>query len=61
MLTFLAHLRNLVARPLRHDDRGVTAVEYGLIIVLIAIAIVGTLTILGTTISGVFTTITGSL
>jgi pilus assembly protein Flp/PilA len=43
------------------DEKGQGMVEYALIIVLVAIAVIGTLTILGTTISGVFTTITGSL
>jgi pilus assembly protein Flp/PilA len=43
------------------DEEGATMVEYGLMVALIAAACVGTITILGTTLSGLFTTITGSL
>jgi pilus assembly protein Flp/PilA len=42
-------------------ESGATAVEYGLMVSLIAVAIIGTVTILGTTLSGLFTTVTGSL
>ena len=45
----------------KDDEKGATAVEYGLMVALIAVAIVGTVTILGTTLSGLFTTVTGSL
>lgn len=40
-----------------NDEEGATAIEYGLIAGLIAVAIMGTVTILGTTLSGVFNTI----
>ena len=43
------------------DAEGQGLVEYALIIVLVSIAAIGTLTVLGTTVSGVFGTITGSL
>ena len=43
------------------EDEGQGLVEYALIIVLVSIAAIGTLTILGTTVSGVFTTITNAL
>ena len=42
-------------------ESGATAVEYGLMVSLIAVAISGTVTILGTTLSGLFGTVTGSL
>ncbi len=45
----------------RDDERGATAVEYGLMVALIAVAIIGTVTALGTGLNGLFTTITGSL
>lgn len=35
-------------QKLRHDERGVTALEYGLIAAFIAVAIIGALTTLGT-------------
>ncbi|MEA2741609.1 MAG: Flp/Fap pilin component [Acetobacteraceae bacterium] len=46
---------------LKTDRRAVTAVEYGMIAALIAVAITATVLTLGTTLSGEFTTILGSL
>lgn len=43
------------------DDEGATAVEYGLIVGLIAVIIIGAVALLGTTLSGFFTDITGCL
>lgn len=36
------------------DDDGVTAIEYGLIIALIAVVIIGALTIVGTSLNSIF-------
>ncbi len=53
MLTrFLAKMR---------DEEGQGLVEYALIIFLVSIACIAMLTLLGTTVGGVFTTITNSL
>lgn len=52
MLRVLAHLTN----PVRRDDRGLTAVEYALLLMLVAAVIVGALTIFGHALSGVFST-----
>jgi pilus assembly protein Flp/PilA len=52
MKKFLAKMKN---------EEGQGLVEYALIIVLVSIAAIVTLGLLGTTVSGVFTTITGSL
>lgn len=49
------------AAKLRRSDEGATAVEYGLMVALIAVAIVGTVTALGAGLNGLFTTVTGSL
>ena len=38
----------------RKDDKGATAVEYGLMVALIAIVIIGAVTILGTNLSTLF-------
>ncbi|WP_244869911.1 Flp family type IVb pilin [Paraburkholderia aspalathi] len=43
------------------DDRGVTAIEYGLIASLIAVVIVGAVTLVGTDLNAVFTTIGNDL
>ncbi len=42
-------------------ENGATAVEYGLMVALIAVAIIGTVTALGTGLNGLFTTITAAL
>jgi pilus assembly protein Flp/PilA len=46
---------------LKADCRGVTAIEYGMIAALIAVVIAVTVTTLGATLSGEFTTINGDL
>jgi len=49
-----------VAR-LRESDRGATAVEYGLMVALIAIVIIGAVTTLGTNLNGIFSTVASSV
>jgi pilus assembly protein Flp/PilA len=44
-----------------NQDKGATAIEYGLIASLIAVAIVGVLLTLGPALSGVFTTVQAAL
>jgi pilus assembly protein Flp/PilA len=46
---------------LLHSEDGVTAVEYGLIAALIAVAAVAALQLVGTNLSGVFNTVSGYL
>ncbi len=43
------------------EEEGQGLVEYALIIVLVSIACIAALTLLGTTVAGVFSTITGAL
>lgn len=43
------------------DRHGVTAIEYGLIAALIAVVIVGAVTIVGTDLNAIFTTIGNDL
>jgi pilus assembly protein Flp/PilA len=45
----------------RDEDKGATAVEYGLMVALIAVAIIATVTALGGGLNGLFTTVTTSL
>jgi pilus assembly protein Flp/PilA len=56
MLTFLNNLSALAK-----DERGVTALEYGLIAALIAVAIVGSVTALATKLSTTFGAIATAL
>jgi pilus assembly protein Flp/PilA len=55
----LSRLIKLQARI--NDDRGATAVEYGLMVALIAIVIIVAVTLLGTTLSGLFTKVATSI
>jgi pilus assembly protein Flp/PilA len=43
------------------NDEGATAVEYGLIVALIAVAIIAAVTLLGTNIAALFTKAAGSI
>lgn len=46
MLQLISYLHTFMTKPLRKDD-GATAVEYGLLVVLIAAVIVGVVAIIG--------------
>jgi pilus assembly protein Flp/PilA len=48
-------------RKLFRDESGATAIEYGLIAALIAVAIIGAATTVGTNLGTTFTTIGGKL
>ena len=56
MFTFFSELLALA-----NDRRGVTALEYGLIAGLVAVVIVGSVTALGTQLSGTFSAIVSAL
>jgi pilus assembly protein Flp/PilA len=45
---------------LKNED-GATAIEYGLIAALVAVAAIGAMTAVGTSLSGIFTTVSGTL
>jgi pilus assembly protein Flp/PilA len=53
-------MRKLVRRFWRGEE-GATAVEYGLMVALIAVAIIGAVTSVGTDLSGLFTAVAGKL
>jgi pilus assembly protein Flp/PilA len=57
-LTMLAYN---VSDRLKKEEKGATAVEYGLLVGLIAVAIIVAVTALGTKLSGLFTSVTGGL
>ncbi len=48
-------------KSLIEQDEGVTAIEYGLIAALIAVAIIAAVTVLGIELNTTFTTISGAL
>ena len=54
MLTYFVSVANFLAQRLGRDDRGATAVEYGLIVALIAAIIIGTVALLGTAVNNAF-------
>lgn len=53
-------MRNVFFR-LVADRSGVTAIEYGLIAALIAVIIIGAVSVVGTNLSATFSTVAGSL
>ncbi len=61
MLSNLIAYLTVTFTDIGEREEGQGLVEYALILVLVSIAAIGTLTILGGSVSGVFTTITGSL
>lgn len=60
-LTFaLAYMTNVVKAP-KKDEKGATAVEYGLLVALIAAVIIGTVVLLGGQIDAGFTRVRTAL
>ena len=51
MLNFLFTLQSMVAGRIERDDKGATAVEYGLLVALIAAVIVGSVYTIGQEVS----------
>ena len=49
------------ARRFAQDESGVTAIEYGLIAALIAVAIITAVSLVGTNLAGTFTYVAGKL
>lgn len=56
----LMKLKNYLTK-IAKDDGGATAIEYGLIAALIAVIIIGAVSIVGTDLSNMFNTISGSI
>ena len=51
---------NLMIR-LRNEEKGATAVEYGIMVALIAVVIIAAVSTLGGTLSDMFTTVEGKI
>jgi pilus assembly protein Flp/PilA len=60
MLKRFVSLQNYLATSLR-SDRGATAVEYGLLVALIAAVIVGIVVVVGKQVSNAFSTVSSSM
>ena len=61
MLKSFASVQSFVATRLGRDDRGATAVEYGLMVALIAAVIIGAVTLLGGNLNTLFNTVAGAI
>ncbi len=57
MAKFLTRVKNFLLK----NEAGATAVEYGLLVALIAVAIIATVTILGTQLNTVFQKVVSAL
>ena len=61
MLQLFVSLPRFLSQPLRGGDRGATAVEYGLMVALIAAVIVGVVTLLGGNLSTMFSNVANAI
>jgi pilus assembly protein Flp/PilA len=61
MLKVIVHAQSFLARSVRRDDRGASAVEYGLLIILIAFVIIGAVTLLGKTLNSMYQAVASAL
>jgi pilus assembly protein Flp/PilA len=61
MLKAIAFAQSLLARSVRRDDRGASAVEYGLLVFLIALVIIGAVLLLGNNLSSIFNAVATAL
>ena len=61
MLRCAVYLQDLIARLLRRDDQGATAVEYGLMVALIAAVIVTAVRLIGTNLTSVFNKVANAI
>ena len=57
MINMLRAYLSCWIRSLVKSERGATAVEYGIMVALIAVVIIGAVTLIGTKLSGVFTNV----
>lgn len=60
-LATLVTLYSFAEERLKREEKGATAVEYGLMVGLIAVAIIAAVVLLGENLNGLFETIAGKL
>jgi len=61
LYTSVVTLLAVTSDRLKREEKGATAVEYGLMVGLIAVVIIAAVTLLGTQLQGLFTTIANAL
>ena len=61
MKKFLTSAKKFVAKYITRKEEGATLAEYGLLLALIAVVCLGAITLLGTQISAMFSTVAGSV
>lgn len=61
MLRCLAYIQDALLRTLQRDDQGATAVEYGLMVALIAAVIVTAVTLIGTNLTSIFNSVANAI
>ena len=61
MLKAIALGQSILARLARRDDRGASAVEYGLLVFLIALVIIGAVTLLGKNLNSMYQAVATAL
>jgi pilus assembly protein Flp/PilA len=57
----LSMMRALAGERLRRDETGATAVEYGVMVALIIVAVIVTVGLIGTRLNAAFTTVLNAL
>lgn len=57
----MLHYMRMAVRTRIQNERGATAVEYGLMVALIAVAIITTVGLLGTNLNGLFSAVKGKI
>jgi len=61
MLRYFVYVQNTLAAAVQRDDRGTTAVEYGLMVALIAAVIVTAVTLIGTNLTSIFNKVANAI
>ena len=61
MLNVIGIVQGFLARLVRRDDRGASAVEYGLLIILIVFVIIGAVTLLGKNLNSMYQAVATAL
>jgi pilus assembly protein Flp/PilA len=61
MSKYIGYVQNMITRPLCRGDRGATAVEYGLMVALIAAVIVAAVALIGTNLTSTFNSVANAI